>query len=147
MKILIAEDAPPILAVLTNMLRGLGHEVVPAADGEQALSILSQTDAPPMALLDWEMPKMDGPEVCRRVREINKTPYIILVTAKAGTGNVVKGLDAGADDYLVKPVNKDELAARIRVGSRIIQLQVALAARVKQLEEAGIREQPVESVV
>lgn len=147
MRVLVADDDPTTRQILTGILKSMGHEVVPAEDGWEAMSALRKSDAPIMALLDWEMPKMDGPEICRRVREVNKTIYIILVTAKVGTGHLVAGLDAGADDYLVKPFNRDELSARVRVGIRVIQLQANLAARIQQLEEAGLEVRPVHLLI
>jgi DNA-binding response OmpR family regulator len=90
-----------------------------------------------LAILDWMMPGMDGLEVCRRVREVDRAVYIILLTALDSKENVVEGLRAGADDYLIKPFDKNELHARILVGLRVMALQTALAARVKELEGAN----------
>jgi CheY-like chemotaxis protein len=91
-----------------------------------------------MAILDWMMPDMDGLEVCRLVRQQQTaTPiYIILLTAKAGKADVVEGLDAGANDYIFKPYNREELHARVRVGETVVNLQQSLAARVEELESA-----------
>ena len=147
MRILVADDDTTSRLVLSAILKSMGHEAVAVADGWEAISVLRQSDAPLMALLDWEMPKMNGPEICRRVRDVNKTLYIILITAKSGADHVVEGLDAGADDYLVKPVGKEELAARVRVGIRVIQLQANLAARVKQLEDAGLEVRPMSFLI
>jgi len=92
---------------------------------------------PALALLDWMMPGMDGLEVCRRVRESKKMVYVIMLTSRGAKENIVEGLHAGADDYLIKPFDKNELLARIQVGLRILELHAALAARVKELEKAA----------
>jgi DNA-binding response OmpR family regulator len=94
-------------------------------------------DAPSLAVLDWMMPGLDGLEICRRVRETKKLVYIILLTARGGKENVIEGLRAGADDYLIKPFDKDELHARILVGLRVMKLQEALVHRVEELEAAA----------
>src|SRR5205814_10330805 len=86
--------------------------------------------------LDWMMPGMDGLQVCRRVRESKKMVYVIMLTSLGAKENIVEGLHAGADDYLIKPFDKNELLARIQVGLRILELHAALAARVKELEKA-----------
>jgi DNA-binding response OmpR family regulator len=98
---------------------------------------LRKKDAPSLAILDWMMPGMDGVEICRRVREVDRVLYLILLTARGSKENIVEGLGAGADDYLVKPFDKDELHARILVGLRVMALQAALADRVKELELAS----------
>ncbi len=91
-----------------------------------------------MALLDWQMPMMDGPEVCRSVRAnpLRDSLHIILLTSVGGSQNIINGLRSGADDYVTKPFNRDELRARLDVGRRIVQLQHNLATRVKELEDA-----------
>jgi DNA-binding response OmpR family regulator len=139
MRILVAEDTQTLRALLDKLLTGWGHEVVCVEDGQAALEALQQPGAPPLAILDWIMPKLDGAEVCRLLREqqdVEQTTYLILLTSKKSTSDVVDGLQAGADDFLSKPVNWDELHARINVGCRVIALQKALAERVKQLEAA-----------
>lgn len=99
-------------------------------------AIRAQT-TPALAVLDWMMPRKGGLQICRRVREANKVLYIILLTARGGKERLVEGLQAGADDYLMKPFDKDELCARLQVGSRIIALHTTLAARVQELEAAS----------
>ncbi|MBA3711696.1 MAG: diguanylate cyclase [Pyrinomonadaceae bacterium] len=138
MKILIAEDDPVSRRVLETTLIRWGHEVVVTIDGAQALAMLKKKDAPPLAILDWMMPGMDGVEVCRHVRQMSSTTptYIILLTAKGGKVDMVAGLEAGADDYVAKPFNGDELRARVQVGMRVVELQRSLAERVHQLERA-----------
>jgi CheY-like chemotaxis protein len=135
-RLLIAEDDPVSREVLALRLNQWGYEVVVTRDGAAALAELRKPDAPMLAILDWMMPEISGVEICRRMREVNKTIYLILLTARNRTEDVVEALQAGADDYLVKPFEKDELHARIRVGQRIIGLQTALAEKVQELEAA-----------
>jgi CheY-like chemotaxis protein len=99
---------------------------------------LQQPDAPPLAIVDWMMPGLDGIEICRRLRRVETaTPtYVILLTSRDAAADVVEGLRAGADDYVTKPPNEDELLARISVGARVIALQQTLADRVRRLEDA-----------
>jgi CheY-like chemotaxis protein len=115
-----------------------GFSVVTAEDGEEALSILESDDAPPLAILDWMMPKMDGLEVCARVREHANRPYVylVLLTAKSQKEEIAAGLQAGADDYVIKPFDPDELRARLTVGQRVVVLERALARKVADLESA-----------
>jgi len=142
MKVLIAEDDITSRSILTAILGKWGHEVVSAADGDEAWAALQKPDAPRIALLDWMMPGMTGPELCRRVRGRKSAEplYIILLTSKGDRQDIVEGLDAGADDYIAKPYDSGELRARINVGRRILDLQSALAQREKfqgVLEMAG----------
>ena len=138
MKILIAEDDPVSRKLLETLLIKWGYDVVVTCDGEQAWEKLHQKDSPKLAILDWMMPGIDGVEVCRKARKADstKTTYIILITAKESKEDIVEGLQAGADDYLTKPVNSKELQARLQVGIRILELQKILADRVKELEKA-----------
>ena len=136
MRVLIAEDDSTSRRVLEAVLKKWGYEVLSVADGEAAWEALRRDDAPRLAILDWMMPGMDGVEVCRKVRRLG-TPaptYIILLTALDGRENLVSGFDAGADDYVTKPFDKDELRARVKVGGRIVELQHALANRVREIE-------------
>lgn len=138
MKILIAEDDPISRRVLEATLASWGHEVIVTLDGAAALDILRREDAPSLAILDWMMPEMDGAEVCRRVREVESTTpaYIILLTAKSSKEDVVKGLEAGANDYVTKPFDYGELRARLQMGETVIGLHQKLAERVRELEDA-----------
>ena len=117
-----------------------GYEPVVTTDGETALDALRAPDAPRMAILDWMMPKLDGLEVVRRIRsEEGDDPfpiYFIVLTALDAPQEIVRGFDAGADDYVTKPFHKDELKARIHVGVRLIDLRTKLAERVGELERA-----------
>ncbi len=137
-EILVADDDPVLRLIATTMLKRAGYAVTPVSDGQQALTLLTADEGPSLALLDWVMPRLDGPEVLRRVRAAqgSRPPYVILVTSRGGADDIVAGLDAGANDYLTKPVDEEELIARVRVGIRVLELQEALADRVRRLEEA-----------
>lgn len=123
---------------MAAMLRKNGFDVELAHDGEQAWTLLQQAGAPPLAVVDWMMPGLDGPEVCRRLRTLDtSTPtYVILLTSRDAAADIVEGLRAGADDYVTKPPDEDELVARVSVGVRVVALQRTLADRVRRLEEA-----------
>jgi CheY-like chemotaxis protein len=138
MRILIAEDEPVSRRLLQKSLEGWGYETELCADGLQAWDALQHPDAPTIAVLDWMMPGMDGPDICRGIRESGQSrqPYLILLTGRTRMQDVVTGLKAGADDYLTKPVDRDELEARLGVATRIVQLQQRLALRVSELEQA-----------
>jgi phosphoserine phosphatase RsbU/P len=138
MKILIAEDDLVSRTVLTRMLTNWGHEVITTLDGRTACEILLREDAPRLAILDWMMPEMDGLEVCRRLRQLNRAepPYVILLTARDQTDDIVAGLDSGANDYVVKPYDWRELKSRLRVGERMVTLQRDLAGRIRELQYA-----------
>jgi len=138
MQILIAEDEPVSRRLLQKTLEQWGYEVVICEDGTSAWNALQAPDAPNIAVLDWMMPGMDGPEICRGVREsgAQRQPYLMLLTSRTRMQDVVAGLKAGADDYLTKPVDREELEARLSVATRVVQLQQRLADRVVELEEA-----------
>jgi DNA-binding response OmpR family regulator len=138
-KILVAEDDPVSRELICARLAGWGYEVVATQNGTEAIMALRKKDAPSLAILDWMMPGMDGLEICRRVREVDRLVYVILLTARGSMENLVEGLGAGADDYLVKPFDKEELQARILVGLRVMTLQTALAERAGELESAHPR--------
>lgn len=138
MSILIAEDDLVSRRALEAVLHKWGHEVRVVANGAEAWEVLSGPEPPPLAILDWMMPGMDGPTLCRRVRETpgRQGTYIILLTARSDRTDLVAGLDSGADDYIVKPFDRDELRARVNVGLRVVALQQSLADRVRELEQA-----------
>jgi len=149
MRILIAEDDPVSRRVLDLRLKAWGHEVVMTKDGAEAWAALQRNDAPRLAILDWMMPGMNGVEVCRRLRQSQSTTpaYIILLTAKSSKEDVVKGLDAGANDYIVKPFDFQELRARVQVGAPVVELQQRLAERVIELEEALAQVKRLQGIV
>jgi DNA-binding response OmpR family regulator len=138
MRILIAEDEAVSRRMLEATLQKWGYEVVAVADGLAAWQALEGEDPPHLAILDWMMPGMDGTEVCQRVRELSHAPqtYLILLTARGSSEDVVRGLEAGANDYVTKPFDREELRARVQVGRRVVELQASLAQRVRELEEA-----------
>jgi sigma-B regulation protein RsbU (phosphoserine phosphatase) len=138
MRIMIAEDDPVSRTLLKQALLGWGHELVETCDGQEAWCVLNRPDSPSLAILDWMMPSLDGPEICRRVRALDRpvATYLILLTARRMKEDIVAALDSGADDYLTKPFDHQELASRIRVGERVLRLQQGLADRVLELEDA-----------
>jgi len=137
-RVLVAEDHYVSRHLLERNLMNWGFSVVTAEDGEAALGILEGDDAPPLAIVDWMMPKMDGLEVCSRVRQRLNRPYVylVLLTAKSQKEEIAAGLEAGADDYVIKPFDPDELRARLTVGQRVVALERALAKQVHDLEAA-----------
>jgi len=137
-RILIAEDDAVSRRLIETLLTRWGYEVTVACDGEEAWQHLQREDAPHLAILDWMMPCMGGLEICQKVREVgHPSPvYLILLTARTGSENVVQGLETGANDYVTKPFHREELRARVQVGVRVVELQVSLAQRVRELEEA-----------
>ncbi len=138
MKVLIAEDDVTSRMILEHMLAGWGYEVVVTKDGDEAWRELQAEDAPKLAILDWMMPKMDGVQVCREVRKLDKSSpvYIIFLTTRGSKKDIVAGLEAGANDYIGKPYDTDELRVRVKVGEKVAALQSALAEQVNSLKEA-----------
>ena len=149
MRILIAEDDAISRRLLERQLQKWGHDVIPVSDGRAALEILQAKDAPPLAILDWMMPELDGVQVCRSVRgpSMERIMYVILLTAKGQKADIVTGLESGADDYLVKPFDAEELRARLNAGIRIVTLEQALAERVRDLEGALTREHELQGLL
>jgi sigma-B regulation protein RsbU (phosphoserine phosphatase) len=138
MKILIAEDEIVSRKMLENTLKKHGHDVVVTCDGIEALQALQSENAPKLAILDWMMPKMNGLELCRKIRDEsgNQLIYIILLTSKGQKEDIIEGLRSGADDYITKPFDRDELRARVQAGVRILELQASLADHIRELEDA-----------
>jgi DNA-binding response OmpR family regulator len=129
MRILVADDDPVYRSLLKDLLGRWHFDVVMACDGQEAMDILRPPDAPPLVILDWMMPTMDGFEVCRRIRD-EKDPldlYIILLTASCNREEITKVLVAGADDYLLKPFAAEDLKIHLRTAQRIIDLQNEIA--------------------
>jgi two-component system cell cycle response regulator len=134
-RVLVAEDDAMFRRILQSWLEAWGYRVTLAEDGGQAWNALQQEPPPQLLILDWMMPQTNGVELCRRVREENRTPYqyILLATAKDGKQDLVKGLEAGADDYLTKPFDKSELRARLKACNRILTLQDSQIQAQEQL--------------
>jgi diguanylate cyclase (GGDEF)-like protein len=124
-RVLVAEDDPMFRKILCSWLGSWGYHVTVAEDGAKAWELLQEANAPHLLILDWIMPKLNGIDLCRLVRERASSPYqyILLVTAKDDKQDLVRGLEAGADDYLSKPFDRNELRARLRTGGRILTLQ------------------------
>jgi CheY-like chemotaxis protein len=137
-RILIADDDAISARVLESTLRQWDHDVVVTRDGQSAWEVLRAEDAPKIAILDWMMPGLEGPEVCRRAKALARPvpTYLILLTAKGKPDDIVAGLESGADDYVTKPFDRAELRSRIGVGKRVVALQQGLADRVSDLEVA-----------
>ncbi len=125
MRILVADDDPLSRTLLERTLVRAGYEVTAVDNGRSAADCLCCQDGPRLALLDWVMPELDGPAVCREVRRKHEQPYVhmLLLTSKESKQDVVEGLESGADDYLIKPFDPEELKARLRTGLRILQLE------------------------
>lgn len=136
MRVLIAEDDATSRKVLARILAHWGYEVVVTCNGAEAWAVLQSEAPPPLAILDWMMPEMDGVELCRRVRERDTASplYIILLTARDAKHDMVVGLDAGANDYLSKPFHREELRARVDVGRRFAELNQKLLETQRSLE-------------
>ncbi|MDD3271585.1 MAG: response regulator, partial [Syntrophomonadaceae bacterium] len=125
MKVLIADDDALSRKILEDCLSEWGYDILMAHNGNEAWDILEKIDRPNMAVLDWMMPGMDGVEICRNLRQL-KLPnyvYVILLTARSKREDVISGLESGADDYIIKPFNREELKSRLKIGQRIIELE------------------------
>jgi len=145
MRVLIADDSIVSRHLLEATLRKWGYEVVVATDGVQALSVLQDENPPRLAILDWVMPGLTGPEVCSRVREKSRNKdlnytYIVLLSSKSQREDLIEGLEAGADDYLTKPFDQHELKVRLRAGTRIIDLQRELVSAREELREQATKD-------
>jgi CheY-like chemotaxis protein len=138
MNILIADDDLTSRRILEATLARRGYKVVVTADGLAAWKELQAPEAPSIAILDWLMPGLDGVELCRQLRAapVQRPLYIVLLTGNSRKQDIATGLQAGADDYIIKPFDRDELYARVQVGRRLVQLQQSLADRVQELEAA-----------
>jgi DNA-binding response OmpR family regulator len=137
-RVLFADDDPVVLKTLGTLLNKWGWEVIPVTDGKVALEVLQGENPPRLAILDWVMPGMDGLEVCRAVRgmQTSNPPYLIMLTGRGGREDLITGLEGGADEFLAKPVDPDELRARMHAAWRMVELQAGLTDRVQQLEDA-----------
>jgi DNA-binding response OmpR family regulator len=138
MTVLIAEDDRTSRCLLVTVLGKAGYDVVETDNGAAALDVLLQPTAPRVAILDWMMPNLDGLEVVRRVRAAGAAlqPYLMMLTSKSAPESIVAALDAGANDYVLKPFNAAELRARVEVGRRLVEAQGALLEKNEQLQRA-----------
>ncbi len=138
MKILIAEDDATSRMILKAILTKWEYEVDETRDGNEAWHALQKEDAPHLVILDWLMPGMSGEEICRKLRETKSLIpfYVILLTSKTEKEDMVAGLEAGANDYICKPFDRPELQARVRAGERVLKLEMTLAERIRELQNA-----------
>lgn len=138
MKILIAEDDLTSRLMLEAVISKWSFETVGVEDGLKAWDLFQQENPPQIALVDWEMPGIDGPELCSRIKNMgrNRQTYIIFITCRDTKEDIVLGLQAGANDYITKPFDNNELLARINVAERMVKTQLALNSKVKELERA-----------
>jgi len=141
MKILVADDVRMNRSLLFALLEAEGHDVEQACEGQEALDAIKRMRTPFVALIDWEMPELKGPEVCRQARKLADAPpmFLLLVTVRDRKEDIVAGLQAGANDYVVKPFHKEELLARVRIGVQMVELQQGLLDRVRELSDALAR--------
>lgn len=138
MRILVVEDDAPTRELLRYILTGTGNEIILASDGVEALELAAR-ERPDIVLTDWMLPRLDGVELCRQLRSVapgQSYIYVILLTARDRKEDILHGLEAGADDYIVKPFDRDELIARLRVGERIVRLETVLRHRNAELEQS-----------
>jgi two-component system cell cycle response regulator len=139
-KALVADDDTASRLLLEKMLTKWGYEVVTASSGEEAWKVLTNDDSPDIAVLDWMMPELDGVEVCRRIRalELSSPPYLLLLTGRDNKQDIATGLESGASDYLQKPVDRDELRARLLVGKRFAELNRKLLDTQAELRRQAL---------
>jgi two-component system cell cycle response regulator len=142
MKVLIAEDEVVSRRLLESSLRRWGYEVVVANDGSEASRILQSPDAPRLVILDWLMPGIDGTQLCQELRQTKQEPYtyILLLTGKRSKEDIIQGLEAGADDYVTKPFDAQELKVRLRTGKRILCLQEQIIHARDALRDMATRD-------
>lgn len=149
MRLLIAEDDAVSRRMLELTLKSWGYEVIITENGDDALTVLEDKKAPLLALLDVMMPGINGLEVCRRVRRTVRQvpPFIILLTAMDAKEDVVGGIEAGANDYLTKPFNREELRVRLHAGLKTVELQQLLVDRISELEAAAEQIKRLEGIL
>lgn len=138
MKILIAEDEYTTRLMVQVCLEGWGYTVETAEDGDSAWMLLEKENPPEIAILDWEMPGLSGVDLCRRIKNMKRSSpiHVIMLTARDSKNDMSRGFDAGADDYITKPFNDDELRARIKVAERIVTIQSSLNNSLRELKQA-----------
>lgn len=138
MNVLIAEDEYTTRLMVQVSLENWGYSVSSVADGKAAWEILKKPDFIDVAILDWEMPEIDGVELCKMIKNLQRPNpiYVILLTGRDSQNDILCGFDAGADDYMTKPFNDDELRARVRVAKRLVTIQSSLSQSVEELKQA-----------
>jgi phosphoserine phosphatase RsbU/P len=137
-KILIAEDEYTTRLMVQVCLENWGYSIESVEDGKKAWDIINQKNPPQIAVLDWEMPGISGIDLCRKIKSLDRSSpiHVILLTARDSKNDISQGFEAGADDYITKPFNDDELGARIRVAERIVTIQSSLNSSLEELREA-----------
>ncbi|MBL8919538.1 MAG: response regulator [Myxococcaceae bacterium] len=148
-RVLVAEDEAVTRHLLSSTLTRFGYDVIAVSDGDQAWTVLSGPTPPLLALLDWQMPGLDGPQICQKVRDRTggSYAYLLLVTSRSSKADVVEGLSAGADDFITKPVDTEELRARLRVGERVLKLEQSLADQIVRLQEEKAHVQELQGMI
>lgn len=149
MRVLVADDDRTTRRLLAALVRRRGHDCVEVADGTEAWDVLGGANEPVLALLDWVMPGLEGPEVCRLARQhpASAGSYLILVSSRDRPDDVMEALAAGADDHVAKPFHPGELAARLGAGERVLGLQARLRERITELERAHARIRGLENLL
>ncbi|MBI5545932.1 MAG: response regulator [Deltaproteobacteria bacterium] len=148
LRVLVAEDDPVSAQVLERTLSAWGCAPLMVGDGDEAWATLQQPEAPRLAIIDWMMPGLEGLEVCRRVRAAGgKYTYLMLLTSRRDSSDIVAGLESGADDYITKPFAPGELRSRLRTGLRILELESRLALKVAELEKALAQVRALEGMI
>lgn len=137
--ILVVEDEPSSRKLIEKLLSKVGHDVVCARNGIEALALFKEQFFP-IIITDWMMPEMNGPELCRAIREISEDRYvyIVLLTAKDGKADIIKGFEAGVDEYLTKPIHPGELLARLKSGMRILNLEQSLKIANEEIKQLSV---------
>lgn len=149
MKVLVAEDDTPLRLALTRLLAIGEFEPIPCGNGQEALEVMTGYDPPCLAVLDWEMPLVDGVSACTLVRKAQDPlfpPYMIMLTARATQSDIVMALDAGADDFVAKPYDNKELMARVRAGRRIVEGMLARRQEVNDARESAEKSQMLQEL-
>ena len=143
MKVLVADDDASTRGILSIALRKWNYEPVPVSNGIGALEIMLAADSPLIAIVDWNMPKLSGPEFCAELRKhpTQIQPYLLMLTVRNSKEDIVHGLESGANDYLLKPTDPGELLARLNVGRRMVELQTDLLRARDALEHEAVHDQ------
>jgi DNA-binding response OmpR family regulator len=138
MTVLIADDEESSRKLVRAILKSTGYALIEASNGQETLTLLQKSTTPIVGLIDWEMPELDGLEVCRQARLASDLPplFLILLTVRDSLQDVVAGLQSGANDYVTKPFDHTELLARVNVGARLVELQQALIDQARELRDA-----------